>query len=448
MNRIKMTLALSIMLLIIAISLPAVVHAVAAGDTFTDVFPDVNFRSAVLSLLNADGGGRTSASIVSDADKSWMAVRDGLNIDNRNIADLTGIEYFTGMTFLYCYDNPLGTLSLPKNTALQRLYTWNTGLTKLDMSANTALTRLECQMNQIESLNITKNVNLGYINCRANQMTTLDVSNNININYIVAHTNKLQSIDLSNNKALMHLELQNNQLTKLDVSANTALLALYCGNNQLTSLDVSKITALQNFSCNNNNMNSLNAVKGWHKLGLEINSPENLGAGAFHYYNQNVPQVITVVFLDWDDTELKMQVVEHGSAAIAPATPVRTGYTFTGWDKAFDNITSDLVVTAQYTLDQEQPIIVFSVDRLSEAAGRQLQISVTIPESMKNPGRSITAYFALYDKNGRLVSIATYSDVSKGNYTVNIPADTTGMKFKAFLWNDLFMPLTKAFTLN
>ena len=56
-----------------------------------------------------------------------------------------------------------------------------------------------------------------------------------------------------------------------------------------------------------------------------------------------------VTFKDHDGTTLKTQTVTHGNAAIAPSDPTRDGYDFTGWDKSFNNIISNLTVTAQYT---------------------------------------------------------------------------------------------------
>ena len=56
----------------------------------------------------------------------------------------------------------------------------------------------------------------------------------------------------------------------------------------------------------------------------------------------------TVTFKDWDGTILSEQLVVQGSAAPAPSVPTREGYQFIGWDVDFSNVTSDLVVTAQY----------------------------------------------------------------------------------------------------
>ena len=56
-----------------------------------------------------------------------------------------------------------------------------------------------------------------------------------------------------------------------------------------------------------------------------------------------------VEFQDFDGTVLKRDTVDSGNAATAPTAPTRTGYTFSGWDNLFSNVTTDLTVTAQYT---------------------------------------------------------------------------------------------------
>ncbi|MBQ5487530.1 MAG: InlB B-repeat-containing protein, partial [Clostridia bacterium] len=63
------------------------------------------------------------------------------------------------------------------------------------------------------------------------------------------------------------------------------------------------------------------------------------------------PTYYTVTFKDWDGTTLKTEEVLEGAAATAPADPTRVGYTFTGWDVDFSNVTADLVVTAQYQIN-------------------------------------------------------------------------------------------------
>ena len=84
----------------------------------------------------------------------------------------------------------------------------------------------------------------------------------------------------------------------------------------------------------------------------------------------NILRQYTVTFLDWDGTQLGQQVVDYGTAAIAPANPVREGYTFVGWNKDFSNVQSDLTVTAQY----EKIIIYYTITFVNDD-GTVLQAS-------------------------------------------------------------------------
>lgn len=64
----------------------------------------------------------------------------------------------------------------------------------------------------------------------------------------------------------------------------------------------------------------------------------------------------TVTFHDWDDEVLKTEKVYEGEDATAPKDPYREGYTFIGWDKALENITSNLLLIAQYEQNPETGI--------------------------------------------------------------------------------------------
>ena len=57
----------------------------------------------------------------------------------------------------------------------------------------------------------------------------------------------------------------------------------------------------------------------------------------------------TVIFKKYDGGNLSVQHIAHGHAAVAPTPELIPGHTFTGWDKDFSNITSDLTVNPIYT---------------------------------------------------------------------------------------------------
>ena len=65
----------------------------------------------------------------------------------------------------------------------------------------------------------------------------------------------------------------------------------------------------------------------------------------------DVLNIHTVTFKNWDGSVLKTETVAHGSAATAPSVPKRTHYLFSGWDKTFDSVTTNLEVTATFSLN-------------------------------------------------------------------------------------------------
>ncbi|MGG5486515.1 leucine-rich repeat domain-containing protein [Gaetbulibacter sp. PBL-D1] len=98
------------------------------------------------------------------------------------------------------------------------------------------------------------------LNCAANQLTALDVSQNANLETLYCFQNQLQVIDVSNNTQLTYLDCSNNQLTVLDVDQNQYLERLYCTDNDLLVLDVSLNGDLYTLSCYNNNLHGLNVA--------------------------------------------------------------------------------------------------------------------------------------------------------------------------------------------
>tara|TARA_R110002050_G_C8918661_1_gene511274 strand:+ start:117 stop:659 length:543 start_codon:yes stop_codon:yes gene_type:complete len=143
------------------------------GYSQTTAIPDANFEQALIDL-----GIDTDATINGSVATSDISRIKNLDVNNKNIADLTGIEDFTALTSLSCASSQLTNLDITKNIALTYLACPFTPLTSLDVSNNTALNQLYCFDNQLTSLDVSNNTALTDLRCYNNQLTSLDVSNN------------------------------------------------------------------------------------------------------------------------------------------------------------------------------------------------------------------------------------------------------------------------------
>ena len=93
---------------------------------------------------------------------------------------------------------------------------------------------------------------------------------------------------------------------------------------------------------------------GWKFIGWQPVVSDTV-TGDATYVAQWARIIYTVIFVDWDDTELKTEYVARGNDATAPADPTREGYTFIGWDRGYTNITENIIVRALYEPIPSEP---------------------------------------------------------------------------------------------
>ena len=123
-------------------------------------FPDPNFRNWILSQQFGKDG------VLSD--KEIADIRE-MNVSNKNIHDLKGIEYFTALESLNLDKNQVKYIDVSKNKELVYLRVeWNQ-LTSLDVSKNEAMRFLMCGGNSLTELNTSGCTALERIRCWHNQ---------------------------------------------------------------------------------------------------------------------------------------------------------------------------------------------------------------------------------------------------------------------------------------
>lgn len=105
----------------------------------------------------------------------------------------------------------------------------------------------------------------------------------------------------------------------------------------------------------------------------------------------------TVTFMDGEKVLETFTNVPHGSAVTAPEVPKKDGKTFVGWDKKFDNVTSDLTINAVYDVDT------FTVtfkdgEKVLETQTVEYEAAATAPDTARlSPPEGM--HFAKWDKD-------------------------------------------------
>ena len=214
-------------------------------------FPDANFRSRLLELY-PDG-------YIPDIDQVTS-----LNVAACSISNLQGIQLFTGLKELRCFNNPMTSLDVSALTQLTFLdcaptsnYT-GTKLTSLNVSGCVNLENLACYNTNITSLNVSNCTKLKQLYCYNTKLTSLTLTGK----------SQLQTLDCSNCKSLTYLNCKQCALTYLEVTGNTALQTLLCYENpNLTTIrGLANCTDLQYLDCEDCKITDLSALNSLDNL--------------------------------------------------------------------------------------------------------------------------------------------------------------------------------------
>lgn len=230
----------------------------APVDIDAENFPDDNFRTYI------KGFDLDNNSILSPAEIANVAKID---VNNKQINSLKGIEYFTALneldchenniteldlssnkelTVLRCQSNKIAELDVKNNAKLATLICFNNELTELDFSNNNLLSELDCHSNKITSLNLSGCSNLEKLYCNLNHISELDISDCTLLNYVNFQNNNIAQIDLTSSTELESILADNNQLAELDLTKNVKLINLHLEGNKLAALDLSKNVLMTN----------------------------------------------------------------------------------------------------------------------------------------------------------------------------------------------------------
>ncbi len=195
-----------------------------------------------------------------------------------------------------------------------------------------------------------------------------------------------------------------------------------------------------------------------------VYNPPSGASSTLRYVGITLPAATdsyTVTFEDWDGTVLSTQTVVSGGSATAPADPTRTGYTFTGWSAGYTNITSDVTITAQYTINSYTVTfygynnVVLSTQTVDYGG------SATAPTAPAVTGYTFTGWngayinitgntsvYAVYTINTYTVTFYGYDNVVLSTQTVNYGGSATAPTAPAVTgytftgWNGAYTNIT------
>lgn len=176
-----------------------------------------------------------------------------------SVTDITGIEYFTGLTELIAEDSYIGNFDAKALKSLVKLKVVNTRMNELDLTGLENLRYVGVSRNKLTSLILPHNAALESLYCDTNELTELDLNGCTGLKTLVCSFNKLMSITLPDcrletlavhENPLVYINLEDVigtldfvnvaacKFTALDFTGGSKLTYIECGENPFESAPI------------------------------------------------------------------------------------------------------------------------------------------------------------------------------------------------------------------
>ncbi|MCH5209614.1 MAG: hypothetical protein J1F01_01485 [Oscillospiraceae bacterium] len=380
---------------------------------FSEVFSDINFCNAIIDILEQkDGINRTSDSVISTRDWAKLWSISSINLSNKGIKNLNGIENLLNLNWLTCDNNEITEIN---NELVPDLY------------------GLWCDNNKIDSLDLSAWENLIYLYCDNNLIRELDTSKNEYLTDLYCCGNLLASLNISDNKYLEVLWCANNLLTTLDISKNEKLWDLSCYGNKLKELNVERNPDLVALDCYENYMDEspYNSIKGLDlvsdSLGTPVHKDDPDEKAFFRYYPQKT----------LDDTPTPTPMIEP-TVSPTPTPMIEPTVSPTPTPTIEPTVSPTPTSTVEPTVSPsptptDTPKPYTYPYRITSADITDNAVAVNIEKYLaaENP----TIIFAEYSDKGTLIKIQMkplgeeFDGIIKEQFNCNLT------NFKIFIWN-------------
>jgi ELWxxDGT repeat protein len=210
--------------------------------------PDDNFE-LTLQQLGLDSGDLDDKVL-----KANIIDLEELDLRNKDVEDLTGLEYFTALKRFYISNSfNLSNINISTNTNLEILHIENTGINNLDISSNANLVELKCEKSALTTIDISANFNLKKLYLNGNQFTTFELASTSQLEELNIGDNPLESISIDNALQLKQLFINNatGSLNTIDASPFSMLETIDVSNSNLSNFKIN-VGNITSFDARNN----------------------------------------------------------------------------------------------------------------------------------------------------------------------------------------------------